>query len=378
MNATHIGVPTGVPNSAAALAAELRRQRQYTLALYADLPAPLWNPPDVPYLKTVNPPLWELAHIAWFAEFFALRNPVFLAGGTMPPSRLSGADQLFDSGRIAHAQRWKLPYPERQRCFEYMQEVLDDCAGALETGAGLYEFQLALLHEDMHGEALAITLNTLGLPLPATLPAPGLLPGAGGDIHFPGGEFTMGDATGRGFLFDNEKPAHVVRVDGFSIAARPVSASEFAEFADGPAYRERRFWSEPGWQWLQQGAPTARTNAAGVAMHMNAYEAEAYCCWAGRRLPTEAEWEYAAVHLPGFLASAGAVWEWTSSPFAPFPGFSPDIYQDYSRPWFYDHRVLKGGSFLTHPRLKYPQYRNFYTPDRRDMFCGFRTCATQE
>jgi iron(II)-dependent oxidoreductase len=133
------------------------------------------------------------------------------------------------------------------------------------------------------------------------------------------------------------------------------------------------------------------------AIHVNAFEAEAYCAWAGRRLPTETEWECAALSVAeasdpnldhrragpcgvdlagmGLAHLFGNVWEWTATTFEPYPGFAADPYADYSAPWFGDHRVLRGGSFATRSRLVHARWRNFYRPERSDMFCGFRTCA---
>ena len=369
------------PADIAGLTKALQVQRDYTLALYRDLPAILWEPSRVPYLPVINPPLWELAHIAWFAEYFCLRYPQ--RAPELPPSRLGIADALFDSAKVAHASRWSNTYPDREACFAYMRDTLSAVLSALQDTEPVarYYFQLALAHEDMHAEALAMTLRMLDLPLPASVPARTRLPAANEDIVFADGTVLLGDDTGRSFVFDNEKPAYRVTVAPFSISSRVVSVAEFAEFQLSDMYHDRRLWSAAGWAWHQRNLAAQGQNTLAdatlemAAMHLNQYQAEAYCAAVNRRLPSEAEWEFAAAHSAAFRDSAGHVWEWTASPFAPYPGFAADAYKEYSEPWFHNHQVLKGGSFVTHPRLKYPQYRNFYLPERNDMFAGFRTCA---
>ena len=140
-----------------------------------------------------------------------------------------------------------------------------------------------------------------------------------------------------------------------------------------------RYWQRDGtgfgWSTVRFGRPVALDPLEPVR-HVSLYEAEAYCSWAGRRLPREDEWECAAsAGEPGF--SWGQLWEWTASPFLPYPGFAPDRYREYSAPSFGICQSLRGASFATPMRLRSPQFRNFYAPARDDMFVGFRTCAIQ-
>ncbi len=182
----------------------------------------------------------------------------------------------------------------------------------------------------------------------------------------------------------------------FALSRRAVSNGEYLRFVEEGGYLRREFWDEAGWRWRSQTGrrhPVYWRGRGGweqrvfdawrpldpqlPVLHVNAFEAEAWCRWAGRRLPTEAEWERAAAgdSAWGCRQMLGNVWEWTATPFEPYPGFTPDPYTDYSQPWFGTHRVLRGGSFATQPRLARNAYRNFYTPDRADVFAGFRTCA---
>ena len=362
-----------------ALREALIRQREYTLALYADLPSTYWEPAHFPYLPVVNPPLWELAHIAWFAEYFCVRWQRDDIMGLATPSILATADSLFNSQTVPHRQRWRNTYPGKNACFDYMQRSLAAVLDALSASdsADLYPFQLAIAHEDMHAEALAMTLRSLELPFPAAVPQRVHVDHVAGDIAFAGGQYWPGESA-RSFRFDNEMPQHAALVGPFAIASDVVSAAQFEEFVSSSAYDDERLWSPAGRAWRDgpnaQTPPGRQADNALPAIHVNYHEAEAWCCWAGRRLPTELEWEFAAVRSPAFFASTGRVWEWTASSFAPYPGFVAGRYLEYSEPWFHTHQVLKGGSFVTHRRLKYPQYRNFYTPERRDVFCGFRTC----
>lgn len=386
--------PIGGLYERAALADALREARARTLATYAHLDLASLAVPCIPL---VNPPLWELAHIAWFQERWCLR---LAPDGSLGASLLEGADALLDSSAVPHDDRWRLPYPPAEALFRYMDETLEATLAALHAApeGRRYFFALALLHEDMHAEALLMTLQTLGLPGPPQAPVPDVLPVAARDVRFDGGEFAMGAAfDAAGFVFDNEKWAHPVRVGPFAMASRPTSEAQFARFVDDGGYRRPELWTRDGWAWREREGREApaywRREGAGwsvrrfeswralephgAMMHVSRHEARAWCRWAGRRLPTEAEWEFAAraeqaSRLDGLI---GGVWEWTDSEFMPYPGFSPDPYRDYSAPWFGSHAVLRGGCFATRPRLANRRFRNFYLPERCDPFAGLRTCA---
>ena len=314
---------------------------------------------EVPRLPILNPPRWELGHVAWFHEHWVHRR-----GERSVPSILAGADRLYDSSRVAHDTRWDLALPDAAATWRFFEEVHERTARLLERGPlddeAAYYVQLAIFHQDMHNEAFCYMWHTLGYPPPVSPEKNERNAKENEDAHLSPGRYELGARPGSGFVFDNEKWAHEVELPAFAISRRAVTNREFQAFVEATG-------AAPGrWRMGEPDAP---------ALHVSWHEASAWCEWAGRRLPTEAEWECA--RNSGALEDSD-VWEWTASRFAPYPGFSPDPYADYSAPWFAaDHRVLRGGSFATPGRLRRPGLRNFYPPQRDDVFCGFRTCAKE-
>jgi ergothioneine biosynthesis protein EgtB len=379
----------------AALAAALRDSRARTWAMVADLDAAQWSPARRP---GVNPIAWELAHLAWFAEFWMLRGPHGRdANGhatAQHPARIVAPDAHFDSARLAHAARWTTPMPDRAALTTMLARQLDACIAALppdDDDDALYFARLALFHEDMHGEAFCWLRAALGYPPPPGIDAPGVP--ASRPIAVAAGTVELG--AGPGFAFDNERPTQTAAVAAFEVDSAPLPAGKFARFVEAGGYDQPAFWpdaagawraetglSHPqrwrragdgGWEhrWFDRWLPL---DPGAPVMHLSAFEAEAYCRWAGRRLPRAAEWEHAARTSAAF-SWGHSVWEWTADPFAPYPGFAPGPYREYSEPWFGTHRELRGGAFATHGRLHDPRYRNFFEPQRTDIFAGFRTVA---
>src|SRR5512134_1280008 len=231
-----------------ALQEALLDARQYTKALVDDLSDAQWR---VSLLPIINPPLWEVGHVGWFMERWCLRERG--PGRELAPSMLTNADRWYDSSRVEHDSRWALPLPSRADTWRYLADVFDATLAALDRAAdsdeGLYYFRLALYHEGMHGEAFAYTRQTCGYPAPSL--ANRALEADVGDVSFDDAELEQGaPRAAAGFVFDNEKWAHRVRLPAFAISRRPVLQQEFAAFVDDDGYRGPECWSEPGRAWL--------------------------------------------------------------------------------------------------------------------------------
>ncbi|HZP36122.1 MAG TPA: selenoneine synthase SenA [Methylomirabilota bacterium] len=425
---------------AADLVQALRDARRVELELLEDLTESqmLGSPAHF-----IEPPIWEMGHVGWFQELWIRRH---LDGES---TLLPGSDGIYDAFHVSYTRRWDHDYPSRARTLQYISEVLERTVGRLDcrepTSADAYFYTLAALHEDMHAENLTLIRQTLHYARPRLEnldPAAARPPIDAGyvphDATVPGGRFLLGADPDEPFVFDNEKWAHPVEVAPFRIASIPVTNAEFQRFVDDGGYRRRELWGRRGWDWRRREAvehPLFWVPGEGGRWHehrfdlitplepwhpvvyVNWYEAEAYCRWARRRLPTEAEWEMAATFEPstggkrrfpwgddaptserasldyraggtidvralpagdspvGCRQMIGNIWEWVDDTFEPYPGFVCDPYKEYSEPYFGVKKVLRGGAWTTRSRLIRATWRNFYRRHRRNILAGFRTVA---
>jgi iron(II)-dependent oxidoreductase len=419
------------------LACALAATRADTLRLFdlADEPE-LHRSPGFGY----RPPIWHLAHIGVFESYWLLQK---LARQPAPDERY---ERIFDPIRTPREESKELP--SRREMEAYLRRVRGEVLRLLERAdftsgplvRGGYAYHLVLEHERQHQETLAYLFQLLDPSKkrwPAIAQAVDAVsaPDLGGMIEVPAGEFTAG-AVGDAFAYDNEYPALKRFVPAFRIARVPVTNGEYAQFVAEGGYERREFWDEEGWQWRERENWTcplywSRDNAGAWSERrmfdegalrpdhpvtgVSWYEAAAYARFAGRRLPTEAEWEKAAswdeakrlrrrfawgdeppsparanadfafwdtTPVGAFAAGAspygcldmtGNVWEWTSDSFDGYEGFEPFPYPEYSQTWFDgDHRVLKGGSWATRPTLLRTSFRNFFRRHFRIAFAGLR------
>jgi gamma-glutamyl hercynylcysteine S-oxide synthase len=379
-----------VSRSELALALEHARQRTEALL------EPLSDEQLTRQLSPLQSPLvWDLAHIGHFEELWLLRR----AGG-----RIAGSlayDELYDASAHARSERGRLPILPPDAARAYVGEIREAVLGllpelSLDDGDPLLEqgfvVGMVVQHELQHTETMAQTLALAGLPGPVPQGPPDVR--ESGDAIVPGGSFTLGAVDP--WAYDNERPAHPVDLPAFRIDRALVTNAEYTVFVDAGGYRDRDAWSDEGWAWretedagaplyweLDGGRPLRRRFDVVEALpprepvqHVSFHEAEAYARWAGKRLPTEAEWEKAVKTVAGQLEHVrGAVWQWTASSFDGYPGFRAFPYAEYSELFFgEEYRVLRGGSWFTDPLVARPTFRNWDLPQRRQIFSGLR-CA---
>jgi len=417
------------------LADELARARERTLRLVEFDDAELHRQ----YHPLMSPLVWDLAHIGQQEELWLLRDGNPDRPGMLAPEvdRLYDA---FEHSRASRVNLPLLPPSDaRAYCATVRAKALDTLDTLPEDDPG-FRFALVISHENQHDETMLQALNLReGPPLLDTgIPLPTGRPGiAGTSVLVPGGPFVLGvDALTEPHSLDNERPAHVVDIPSFRIGRVPVTNAEWREFIDDGGYHQPRWWSPRGWAHRQEAGLVApqfwnpdgtRTRFGHIeeipgdepVQHVTFFEAEAYAAWAGARLPTEIEWEKACAWDPvagarrrfpwgsaqpsaalanlggdarrpapvgaypagasayGVEQMLGDVWEWTTSPLRPWPGFTPMIYERYSTPFFEgttsgDYRVLRGGSWAVAPGILRPSFRNWDHPIRRQIFSGVR------
>ncbi len=354
-----------------------------------------------------DPHDWLLGHIGWFQEQVVARN-VQRHRGRLADARAPrlasidpGADALYDPSLAPAHRRGSFTRPPIGSVRQYLIDTLEVTLELLERSDGhddaLHFFRLALFHEDLCSESLAVLAQATGFDAGLLAPAAGFLPREA--LVFPATTWRLG-SDDAGFTFDRERPAHDVAVPEFQIDAQPVTWAQFCEFVEDGGYDDPQWWSDEGWRFLQasgrrcpryvdqmrQGVlvhrfgQLMRVPLNQPAMHVTWHEADAWCRWAGRRLPTEVEWELAAATGTSRGLRWGGVWEWVAGRYRPYPDAVISAWGDGRLPaeTAHDHepqRVLRGASFATRTRVRNAKHRHPQLGDRDHLFTGFRSCA---
>jgi iron(II)-dependent oxidoreductase len=358
------------PPDAAGTADLLAAVRERTLGLVAHVDdADLERPLD----PVMSPLVWDLGHIAAYEDLWLVHRH---GGRALLHPELAAAYDAFETPRRVRAE---LELPGRDEAVGYLRDVRERTLEVLdERGPDRVLHEMVARHELQHTETMLQSMALGGvLPPGVDGPAPGT-PGADHEwVVVPAGATTIG-AAGGGFAYDNERPRHRVHLRAFAVARAPVSNASWLSFAEGGGYERREWWSDEGWAWKQEYDITGHAGAAAgpgtaAVCRVSWFEADAFARSRSARLPTEAEWERAATWEHDPPGDRGRVWEWTASAFSGYPGFRAHPYREYSEVFFDGrHRVLRGGSFATHPRVATPTVRNWDLPARRQLFAGVR------
>jgi iron(II)-dependent oxidoreductase len=362
--------------SKAAIAEMLSEARARTLELVEPLDDTQLNRVYSPIL---SPLAWDLGHIANFEERWLVQT----IGGREPMRGELG--RFYDAIENPRKTRGELPILRDAELRAYMAEVRERTLEVLETvdtspdaGDRLlregFVYEMLIAHELQHNETMLQLLQLLDGYEPAGAdlgPAP-VAPDGPETIAVAAGEHTIG-APPRGFAYDNERPRHSVELAGFEIDRTPVTNAAYAAFVEETGAEPPTYWEadgEGGWVDAARGR-RAPIDPAAPVLHVSWQQADAFARWAGKRLPTEREWEAARPDLDG----VGEAWEWTGSDFLPYPGFEAFPYREYSEMFFGpEYKVLRGASWATHPHVVRPSFRNWDLPERSQIFAGIR-CA---
>jgi iron(II)-dependent oxidoreductase len=364
-------------NSKAAIGERLAEARERTLALV--------EPLDDEQLNTVYSPLlsplaWDLGHIANFEELWLVQT----IGGREPMDGELG--RFYDAIENPRVTRGELPILRDAELRAYMADVRErtlEVLDGVEIGPGAddrllregFVYEMLLAHELQHNETMLQLLQLVdgyeSVLVDSLLAVEPVGPGPE-TIAIPAGLHEIG-AGERGFAYDNERRRHSVELAAFEIDRTPVGNGAYQEFMEDTGAEAPQYWERDGegaWVHTAMGR-RAPIEPARPVVHVSWQEADAFARWAGKRLPSEHEWEVARPRLQG----VGHAWEWTASDFLAYPGFEAFPYPEYSEAFFGpEHKVLRGGSWATHPSVARPSFRNWDLPQRRQIFSGLR-CA---